>query len=476
MNAPTRLLGLLVAITSSGCSLLGFFDEAPAGSCEENHHDRVTEPCGICGGGNELHRVCVGGVWVPEYCGDDPLDRDFDGYANAGCAGSAEPCCAGVALDCNDREGGVHPDDPECFFDDGTDDTPETRPCATECGSEGTQTCTGDCTWGGCVPPDETCNGVDDDCDGATDEGFPCSPGASVTCTTSCGTVGSGPCTDACNPPTGADCAPPTESCNGVDDDCDTETDDGFACPRGQPVGCTTTCGSTGTGTCLSSCEIPSPEHCTPPAESCNGEDDDCDDATDEDFDCVLGTTTSCTTTCDTIGTGACTADCSTPAPADCIPPDETCNGLDDDCDTVADDGFECVFDEAVTCTTTCGSTGTGLCTDACEIPTGAACVPPTTDICNGADDDCDTVADEGFPCTQSAPGIPCTTTCGSEGWGYCTADCELPSAADCGPPPEECNGLDDDCDTVPDNGFACTPGAPVSCVTSCLSAGTGVC
>jgi len=47
----------------------------------------------------------------------------------------------------------------------------------------------------------------------------PCGPGA---CTTSCGTTGSRVCTDPCAPI----CAPPGESCNATDDDCDGSCDE----------------------------------------------------------------------------------------------------------------------------------------------------------------------------------------------------------------------------------------------------------
>lgn len=53
------------------------------------------------------------------------------------------------------------------------------RTCRTSCGSEGWEMCT-DCRWSGmCAPPLEVCNGIDDDCNGLTDEtgcglGAPC--------------------------------------------------------------------------------------------------------------------------------------------------------------------------------------------------------------------------------------------------------------------------------------------------------------
>ncbi len=43
--------------------------------------------------------------------------------------------------------------------------------CDTRCGSRGQRACN-DGMWGECVPPVETCNGVDDDCDALVDEGL----------------------------------------------------------------------------------------------------------------------------------------------------------------------------------------------------------------------------------------------------------------------------------------------------------------
>jgi hypothetical protein len=54
----------------------------------------------------------------------------------------------------------------------------------------------------------------------------------------------------------------------------------GYACdPAASAVLCTTTCGSAGLTVCSQTCAITA---CTPPAESCNGADDNCDGATDE--------------------------------------------------------------------------------------------------------------------------------------------------------------------------------------------------
>lgn len=70
-----------------------------------------------------------------------------------------------------------------------------------------------------------------------------------------------------------------TETCDGLDNDCDGNADESFACIQGAALGgsCKTSCGITGTRICSSSCTVA----CQPPAEVCNGRDDDCDGTVD---------------------------------------------------------------------------------------------------------------------------------------------------------------------------------------------------
>ncbi|MBX7194520.1 MAG: hypothetical protein K1X94_20860 [Sandaracinaceae bacterium] len=98
--------------------------------------------------------------------------------------------------------------------------------CATTCGSTGTHTCSGG-HWGACMPPTEACNARDDDCDGMVDDGLGCTRDRSESCTTSCGSTGMHVCSATC---TWGTCTPPAETCNGRDDDCDGTTDDGSLC------------------------------------------------------------------------------------------------------------------------------------------------------------------------------------------------------------------------------------------------------
>jgi len=230
-------------------------------------------------------------------------------------------------------------------------------PCPTSCGSTGQGTCSTACTWTSCKPPVEVCNGKDDDCDKAIDNGFACVQGSVGACATSCGTSGQHTCSASCAWGT---CTPPAEMCNGKDDDCDSVIDNGFACPQGSVGACTTSCGSTGQRTCAMDCT----GECKPPAEVCNGKDDDCDGVVDNGFTCAPGSVEPCPTSCGSTGERTCATDCSW---GECKPPAEVCNAKDDDCDGAVDNGFTCAPGSVEPCTTSCGSTGERACATSCS-------------------------------------------------------------------------------------------------------------
>jgi hypothetical protein len=249
----------------------------------------------------------------------------------------------------------------------------------------GKQSCLGDDSsefrsWGECKdqgrPENEQCNDdIDNDCDGQIDEQCGCKDGASEPCSSMCG-AGAKVCKDGvfseCSAP-----KPATETCNGVDDDCDGTIDEVEAEP------CTNSCGS-GIRRCVagawSSCSASEPD-----AESCNGVDDDCDGTVDDVADMA------CTSTCGS-GRRRCVngswSECSAPSPSA-----ETCNGRDDDCDGTIDDLAN------MSCSSACGS-GVRSCEDgawsSCSAP------QPETEVCNGEDDDCDGVIDDGLRSTWS--------------------------------------------------------------------------
>ncbi len=149
------------------------------------------------------------------------------------------------------------------------------------------------------------------------------------------------------------------EVCNGVDDDCDGTTDNGagMTCARGSSRACVTTGpgGScAGTEACTSacvwsgSCELAA-------TESCNGSDDDCDGLTDEGFECVFGSTASCSGPCGGTGTRSCGSSC---AWGPCVVPEVGCNDCDDDADGLTDEGFWCPVLPAPTAADLCGVDG----------------------------------------------------------------------------------------------------------------------
>jgi hypothetical protein len=96
--------------------------------------------------------------------------------------------------------------------------------------------------------------------------------------------------------PDATDCAPnngsvfhgQTETCNGLDDDCNGAVDDGIApVPTTCGVGA---CGASGTLSCLGGQMVNSCAPGLPVPEACNGADDDCDGAVDEGLICVSDT------------------------------------------------------------------------------------------------------------------------------------------------------------------------------------------
>jgi hypothetical protein len=95
----------------------------------------------------------------------------------------------GGSEDHGDGEAGDGVDEGPAVCGDGVPEPPEECDgpglggCVTSCGSSGTRACGAGCRWSTeCSVPDEGCNGIDDDCDGATDEGFGCVAGDTRPC------------------------------------------------------------------------------------------------------------------------------------------------------------------------------------------------------------------------------------------------------------------------------------------------------
>ncbi len=321
------------------------------------------------------------------------------------------------------------------------------------------------CTPGTPAANDTSCNGIDNDCNNQTDEDY-------VSVGTSCGigschATGSTSCsggsvTDSCTPGTPA--ANDT-SCNGADNDCSGEADEDYV-PTATNCG-VGACASTGTLSCVGGAEQNSCSPGTPAANdaSCNGIDEDCSNGADDDY---VATPTTC-------GVGACadtgTLTCNSGSEQDSCSPgtpaadDTSCDATDDDCDGSEDEDY---IDTPTTCGTgQCASTGAFTCVDGNEEDTCTAGIAAANDTsCNGLDDDCSGVADEDFSPQATQCGVG---ACASTGMSSCSSGTPGNSCVVGSPLFSDdvtCDGVDDDCSGVADEDYVETP-------TEC---GTGAC
>jgi MYXO-CTERM domain-containing protein len=379
--------------------------------------------CRADGSGTQCNITNPGAMSTTEIC--NGIDDNCNGLIDEG--NVCPPGCGNVEI-CNGL-------DDNC---NGQIDEGLTRPCGSNLGvcTAGTETCVLG-VWQGCTATGgstETCNGKDDNCDGVID-------GFSQACSTMppingnpAGAPGNNPNMGLCHPGSQicpangngmfgsclGEVKPVPEVCNGVDDNCNGQIDEGTG-----GGSCSSACG-TGTISCVNGQLVCNSTGTMP--EICNGIDDDCNGLIDDGL--PLGPACTTATVCNGHmkcigGTMVCTG------PTIGV---EQCNCQDDNCNGQVDEGnlcgagstcsgtyCECVFPCAAgefpcpagkecktgVCVTdpcyqvNCPAVGgaaqvckAGACVDACaqvSCNPGSICVPATGQC---APDDCSTFPD----------------------------------------------------------------------------------
>ena len=409
---------------------------------------------GVCASGGALALDGTCSIAPPDYdltedC-EDALDNDCDGGVNEGCScdfGNDQGVCAdpgeldlsgtcqaptgwsadeicGDGLD-NDCDGGT---DNGCLCD-------YTGSVQGVCDDGGRTDDDGTCS----IPPadyneeGETCgDGLDNDCDGSAEEGCPCDYNNSTqgVCAGGGAIDEAGACSIA---PADYDVE---ESCeDAVDNDCD----------GGVNEGCTCDFGGTGQGVCADgaldlsgTCQAP-PEYDS--AEVCgDGLDNDCNGSAEEGCSCDYNGSDQGVCAAAVIDT---TGECAAPAE---YATDEICgDGLDNDCDGVEDDGCPCDY---------LGS-DQGVCAGGGAIDSSGCGIAPedyaTDELCgDGLDNDCDGGVDEGCSCDFGNDQGACAEPGALDTTGTCQPPAEYADDELCG------DGVDNDCDGDLEEGCPC--------------------
>ena len=373
--------------------------------------------CGICGRVCNLAHTtstCTAGVCTIGACAMGFVDAD--GVAANGCEYSCTPSSSGVET-CNRID-----DDCDGMID-------EDLTAGGSCGSStgicmpGTLTCVGGamtCT-GGVSAGVESCNNMDDDCDGTVDDG---NPGGGGSCGLSVGACMPG--TEMCSGGTLAcmgDVGPALETCNMVDDDCNGTVDDGYDL----------TSDIRNCGMCGRTCSYPNAvAQCT--TGSCSI------------LACAGGFVN-----LDGMAANGCEYMCTRTSMT------ESCNGVDDNCNGMIDEGVTAPPTLCRTAGVCMSSTATcmGSMGFVCSYTTNPN-YQTTETRCDGMDNDCDGLVDEPFPLLGTACNNGMMGGCNRPGVYVCNGISAIMCNAPAGTPAAEtCNGVDDNCNGMIDDGSA---------------------
>ncbi len=332
------------------------------------------------------------------------------------------------------------------------------------------------------IHPDaeELCDGVDNDCDGVNDDED--GDGHSTGCT-----GGTQPADD-CDDTEATVFAGAVERCDALDNDCDAVVDEndmgwfgdadgdgyggrgGLECLPGSPTVMLVAIG----GDCDDRDRFVNPDV---EFDVCDGRDEDCDEAVDEDPDLEwfldmdgdgVGVDTDTTTACaPPAGYADVDGDCDDGDPNRAPGLNELCDNVDNDCDVTVDEDAE----------TALADVQLGVCSGARKSCAGGVEVEPDYALlpmyeadevtCDYEDNDCDGEEDEGllewvYP-DSDADGhgafVPPDLACLGIDYVATYSDCADDDATRSPEAAEVCNDIDDDCDGAVNEGPLCPAG-----------------